>query len=88
MAPGVVNNTTIVFKNTKNPQFSDINFNPPTQPVHQWHLGLWFNSPKDAFNAGGPNTETPFNGGHNAGVQVLNTSNFPSGAGPLSRIKP
>jgi hypothetical protein len=87
VAPGVVNNTTIVFKNPRNPTFSDINFNPTTQPVHTWHLGLWFNSPKDAANAGGPPTETPFNGGHNAGVQVLNTSNFPSGAGPLSRIR-
>jgi hypothetical protein len=87
VAPGVVNNTTIVFRNPRFPIFSDINFNPTTQPVHQWHLGLWFNSPKDAAKAGGPPTETPFNGGHNAGVQVLNTSNFPSGAGPLSRVK-
>ena len=87
VAPGVVNNTTIVFRNPRNPIFSDINFNPQTQPVHTWHLGLWFNSPKDAAKAGGPPTETPFNGGHNAGVQVLNTSNFPSGAGPLSRVK-
>jgi hypothetical protein len=62
--------------------------NPPTLPVHTFHLGLWFNSPKDAHNAGGPETSTPFNGEHNAGVQVLNTSNFPDNAGPLSKVEP
>jgi hypothetical protein len=87
VAPGVVNKSPIVFRNPRNPLFSDINFNPQTQPVHQYHLGLWFNSPKDAAKAGGPPTETPFNGEHNAGVQVLNTSNFSAGAGPLSRVK-
>ncbi len=62
--------------------------NPPTLPVHTFHLGLWFNSPKDAQKAGGPATMTPFNGEHNAGVQVLNTSNFPDNAGPLSKVEP
>jgi hypothetical protein len=28
-------------------------------------------------------TNTPFNGEHNAGLQVLNTSNFPDDHGPL-----
>ena len=51
--------------------------NPATPPVQIYHLGLWFNSPTDAQNAGCPNTVTPFNGEHNAGIQVLNTSNFP-----------
>jgi len=31
---------------------------------------------------------TPFNGEHNAGVQVLNTSEFPADAGPLRNVKP
>ena len=32
----------------------DASSNPPTLPVHTFHLGLWFNDPKDAQNAGGP----------------------------------
>ena len=72
----------------------DAAFNPPpTLPIHTFHLGLWFNSPKDAQTAGGPvagtpGSVTPFNGEHNAGVQVLNTSNFPDNAGPLSQVQP
>lgn len=61
--------------------------NPQTAPVHTLHLGLWFNSPVDATSAGCPGALTPFNGEHNAGVQVLNTSNFP-GKGPLGNITP
>ena len=69
--------------------FPDASSNLATAPVHTYHLGLWFNSPKDAEKAGGkPNVVTPFNGEHNAGVQVLNTSNFPDLQGPLSRVKP
>jgi hypothetical protein len=33
-------------------------------------------------------TVTPFNGEHNAGVQVLNTSNFEPEDGPLGRLQP
>jgi hypothetical protein len=61
--------------------------NPATPPVHMFHLGLWFNSPNDATNAGCPGTVTPFNGEHTAGVQVLNTSNFPDLEGPLLDVK-
>jgi hypothetical protein len=68
--------------------FPDATTNPPTPPVHTFHLGLWFNSPEDASKAGCPNTVTPFNGEHNAGIQVLNTSNFPDGEGPLLQVKP
>jgi hypothetical protein len=46
-----------------------------------YHLGLWFNSPQDAQNNGCPATVTPVNGEHNAGIQVLNTSNFPDDKG-------
>src|SRR5438093_3594992 len=59
----------------------DADTNPQTGPVHTFHLGLWFNSPYDATQAGCPGTVTPFNGEHNAGVQVLNTSNYPDDQG-------
>ena len=59
--------------------------------THQYHLGLWFNSPKVPFNLGcepGATSPivTPFNGVQHAGIQVLNTSNFPDNAGPLSHV--
>jgi hypothetical protein len=57
-------------------------------PIHTFHLGLWFNSPADAASVGCPSAVTPFNGEHNAGVQVLNTSNFADQQGPLFFIKP
>jgi hypothetical protein len=53
-----------------------------------YHLGLWFNDPNDASKAGCPATVTPFNGTHNAGIQVLNTSNFPDDHGPLRQVDP
>jgi len=31
---------------------------------------------------------TPFDGDQQAGIQVLNTSNFPDNAGPLSQVGP
>ena len=62
-------------------------------PTHQYHLGLWFNDPKVPFNLGcepnGPGTQpivTPFNGEQHAGIQALNTAQFPVGAGPLSHV--
>jgi hypothetical protein len=61
---------------------------PATAPVHTYHLGLWFNSPADAVAAGCPGATTPFNGDHTAGVQVLNTSNFPNDQGPLRSLVP
>jgi hypothetical protein len=30
---------------------------------------------------------TPFDGDHQAGIQVLNTSNFPDGHGPLLKLQ-
>ena len=62
--------------------------NPATGPIHTFHLGLWFNSPADALASGCPGTVTPFNGDHSAGVQVLNTSQYPKDSGPLRRVKP
>ena len=58
------------------------------KPIHTYHLGLWFNSPADAVKAGCPGAQTPFNGDHTAGIQVLNTSQFPADAGPLRQVVP
>ena len=68
--------------------FPDAAVNPVTGPVHTFHLGLWFNALADAVKAGCPDDVTPFNGEHNAGIQVLNTSNFPDLQGPLLQVKP
>jgi hypothetical protein len=67
--------------------FPDASANPPTNPIQMYHLGLWFDSPADAKKAGCPATVTPFNGTHNAGIQVLNTANFPINQGPLFQLK-
>lgn len=84
VAPGV--GPAPVVHNT--PPFPDASSNPKFAPIHTFHLGLWFNSPADAAAAGCPNTETPFNGDHTAGVQALSTRNFPNLQGPLNRIRP
>lgn len=59
--------------------------------THQFHLGLWFNDPEVPFKLHCEGTATspvvtPFNGEQHAGIQVLNTSNFPDNAGPLSKV--
>jgi hypothetical protein len=68
---------------------TDAASNPAFAPVQMYHLGLWFNSPADAFAAGcqpTPTATTPFNGEHNAGVQVLSTRTFADDHGPLRRV--
>ena len=55
--------------------FPDASLNPAFNPIQMYHLGMWFDSPDDARNANCPATQTFFNGAHNAGAQVLNTSN-------------
>jgi hypothetical protein len=82
VAPGVAPAPSVF-----NGPFPDAILNPPTNPLQMYHLGLWFNSPTDAQKAGCPGTVTPFNGEHNAGIQVLNTSNFPDNAGPLRNLE-
>jgi hypothetical protein len=79
----------IVFDNMPPTGFPDGTPGPETEPIHTYHLGLWFNSPQDAAKAGGPSTVTRFNGEHNAGVQVLNTQTdlFPDEFGPLRHVK-
>jgi hypothetical protein len=84
VAPGIAL-APIVFNN---PPFSDAVQNPPSGPIQVYHLGLWFNSPEDAQRAGCPNTVTPFNGEHRAGIRVLNTSNYPDSSGPLRDLHP
>ena len=66
----------------------DATANPAFGPVHTYHLGLWFNSPKDAAAAGCPGVTTPFNGDHTAGVQALSTRNFGDQTGPLRQLQP
>ncbi len=66
--------------------FPDASANPPFSPIQMYHLGLWFDSPDDAQKAACPATVTAFNGQHNAGIQVLNTSNFPDDHGPLRGV--
>jgi hypothetical protein len=61
--------------------------NPAFHPIQIYHLGIWFADPADAGNAGCPTNPTTFDGDHNAGLQVLNTSNFPDGHGPLLNLK-
>jgi hypothetical protein len=65
---------------------ADANTNPATAPVHQYHLGLWFNNPAKADAAGCGDTVTPFNGVHDAGVQALSTRQFPALNGPLHKV--
>jgi hypothetical protein len=60
-------------------------------PTHQYHLGLWFNNPRTPFRLGcepGATTPTvtPFNGEQHAGIQALNTSQFPVAKGPLAHV--
>jgi hypothetical protein len=85
VAPGVAPAPADPF--TEPGSIPDATQNPQTNPVQTYHLGLWFNSPADVVKAGGPNTITPFNGEHDAGVQVLNTSEFSATSGPLEQVK-
>ena len=64
----------------------DATQNPVTNPVQTYHLGLWFNNPQDVVKAGGPGIITPFNGEHDAGLQVLNSGLFGDTDGPLKRV--
>jgi hypothetical protein len=56
--------------------------------VHTFHLGLWFDDPADAAAARCPSWVTPFNGSHNARLQILSTRNFADYQGPLRQLGP
>ena len=60
--------------------------NPETAPIQIYHMGMWFADPQSATKAGCPSTVTPFDGDHEAAIQVLNTSTFPDAAGPLLKL--
>jgi len=61
--------------------------NPATRPVQIYHMGIWFADSTEAGNANCPSTATNFDGDHQAGIQVLNTSNFPNSHGPLLNLQ-
>jgi hypothetical protein len=86
VAPGVAPAPADPFINIPG-SIPDATQNPQTNPVQLYHLGLWFDNPADVVKEGGPNIITPFNSTHNAGVQVLNTSNFPDANGPLESVQ-
>jgi hypothetical protein len=65
----------------------DATSNPATPPVQIYHMGIWFADPNAAVVANCPATITPFDGDHQAGIQVLNTTNFPDAHGPLFAIQ-
>ncbi|MBZ5570283.1 MAG: hypothetical protein LAO09_00205 [Acidobacteriia bacterium] len=65
----------------------DATSNPATAPIQIYHLGLWFADSNDASKAGCAATVTAFDGDHQAGIQVLNTSNFTDDHGPLLNLK-
>lgn len=60
-------------------------------PTHQHHLGLWFDSPSVPFKLGCESGATapivtPFNSTQHAGIQALNTAEFPVDNGPLAQL--
>ena len=74
----------VVHPNGPNP---DASTNPKFAPIHTYHLGLFFDSPEAARRGGCPDTVTPFNGEHRAGIKALSTRNFPDDRGPLRAVR-
>lgn len=68
------------------PPFPDDNSNNGVQdPIHTFHVGLWFQNAAAAAAAGCPNTVTPFAARHQGGIQALKTENV-NGLGPLAQV--
>src|SRR5215211_3854399 len=65
----------------------DAEENPQFDPVHTFHVGLWFGDPEDAKDAGCSGKVTQFDGDHEAGIQAFSTRNFPDLEGPLGNIQ-
>ena len=90
-ARGIFSEELFVFApgRVKAPQVDDqdAETNPAFDPVHTFHLGLWFGSPEEAKDAGCSDTVTPFDGDHTAGIQAFSTRNFPKLEGPLGEIQ-
>src|SRR5215216_882547 len=90
-ARGIFSEELFVFApgSVKAPQVDnqDAEKNPKYDPVHTFHLGLWFGDPKDAKEAGCSGKVTQFDGDHEAGIQAFSTRNFPDLEGPLGEIQ-
>jgi hypothetical protein len=90
-ARGIFSEELFVFApgSVKAPQVDnqDAEKNPKFDPVHTFHLGLWFGSPEEAKDAGCSDTLTQFDGDHEAGIQAFSTRNFPKLEGPLGEIQ-
>src|SRR5215203_2382297 len=90
-ARGIFSEELFVFApgSVKAPQVDnqDAEKNPAFDPVHTYHLGLWFGDPEDAKDAGCSGSVTEFDGDHEAGIQAFSTRNFPKLEGPLGEIK-
>ena len=90
-ARGIFSEELFVFApgRVKAPQVDkfDAEKNPAFDPVHTFHLGLWFGSTQEAKDAGCPGSVTAFDGDHEAGIQAFSTRNFPNLKGPLGNIK-
>ena len=90
-ARGIFSEELFVFApgRVKAPQVDefDAEKNPAFDPVHTFHLGLWFGSPEEAKDAGCSKDVTPFDGDHSAGIQAFSTRNFPDLEGPLGNIQ-
>jgi hypothetical protein len=53
-------------------------------PTNTFHVGFWFNNPKDAASCDFVGPPTPFNGEHNAGpLAMISAHNTVTGLGPL-----
>ena len=66
LSPGGPANGSDPLQGLTGPAVKDTNVK--FRPTSQFHLGLWFNSPEDAANAGCPGNVTPFNGEQHAGI--------------------
>jgi len=90
-ARGIFSEELFVFApgSVKAPQVDkfDAEKNPKYDPVHTFHVGLWFGDPKDAKEAGCSGKVTQFDGDHEAGIQAFSTRNFPDLKGPLGNIQ-
>jgi hypothetical protein len=66
----------------------DAAVNPPFAPIHEYHVGVWFNSAASAAASRCTNVVTPFNGDHTAGPQALSSNTFADTSGPLRQLTP
>ena len=60
VAPGVA--PAPVIHTAEDTPFPDAAENPQFNPIHTFHLGLWFSDPQEAAAAGCPEAVTPFDG--------------------------